>query len=94
MSITLLNFIKAYLNERIDTHCFVNAYIELWRIERDLGISNIDEEKLSLFLASIFYISDLYNPEYDKEEFEFNDKELFEKIYEEFELFEKNLRTC
>lgn len=29
MSIALLNFTKAYLDKRIDTRSFVNAYIEL-----------------------------------------------------------------
>ena len=36
MSVLLLNFTKAYLNERINTNCFVDAYIELWRIEREI----------------------------------------------------------
>lgn len=85
---TLLNFTKAYVAERIDTNCFVNAYIELWRIERDLGLSIMDEEKLNLFLSSIFYMVDLYNPESEKEEYEFNDAELFSKVSEELELFE------
>lgn len=88
MSITLLNFTKSYLNKRIDTNCFVNAYIELWRIERDLGLANIDEEKLNLFLSSVFYMVDLYNPENDKENYEFNDVELFEIISKELDLFE------
>ncbi|STY88590.1 MULTISPECIES: colicin immunity domain-containing protein [Moraxella] len=88
MSVTLLNFTKAYVAERIDASCFVNAYIELWRIEADLGLSIMDEEKLNLFLSSIFYMVDLYNPESDKEEYEFNEAELFSKISEELVLFE------
>ncbi len=88
MSVTLLNFTKAYAAQRIDTNCFVNAYIELWRIEADLGLSIMDEEKLNLFLSLIFYMVDLHNPKSNKEEYELNDKELFSKISEELRLFE------
>ncbi|MPW65039.1 colicin immunity domain-containing protein [Moraxella catarrhalis] len=88
MSVLLLNFTKAYLNERINTNCFVDAYIELWRIERDLGLANIDDERLNLFLSSIFYIVDLYNPDSEKEEYKFNDIELYSKISEELALYE------
>ena len=88
MSVLLLNFTKAYLNERINTNCFVDTYIELWRIERDLGLATIDDERLNLFLSSIFYIVDLYNPDSEKEEYKFNDIELYSKIYEELALYE------
>lgn len=88
MSLTLLNFTKAYLNERLDTPSFVNTYIELWRIEQDLGICHQDDKKLSLLLSSIFCLVDLYYPEDDKAEFELNDSELFAKISEELKLFE------
>lgn len=87
MSITLLNFTKAYLDKRIDTRSFVNAYIELWRIERDLGLSIMDEGKLNLLLSSIFYMVDLYNPDIDKDEYEFDDERLFIHISQQLALF-------
>lgn len=56
--------------------------------QRDLGLANIDDERLNLFLSSIFYIVDLYNPDSEKEEYEFNDIELYSKISEELALYE------
>ena len=35
MKITIVEFIKAYLNGRLNADIFAPAYIELYRIERD-----------------------------------------------------------
>ncbi|OBX77154.1 colicin immunity domain-containing protein [Moraxella atlantae] len=89
MSLLLLEFTRTYTNEIIDASCFVEAYIQLWKIENKLGISVKDEEQLNLFLASIFYIADLYNPDSDKLDYEFNDEQLFEKVTSELLSYDK-----
>ncbi|AIN14856.1 bacterial self-protective colicin-like immunity family protein [Yersinia pseudotuberculosis IP 32953] len=80
MSIVILEFAKSFINERVSAQVFANAYIELWRIERDQHISLKDDEKLSECLSSIFCLADLYNPDSDREEYELDDKQLYEQV--------------
>lgn len=47
----------------------------------------MDEGKLNLLLSSIFYMVDLYNPDIDKDEYEFDDEMLFMHISQELALF-------
>lgn len=76
MSLLLTKFINSYIDGRVSTQTFVDAYIELWRIERDMGILPQDEPLLSEVLSSVFCIVDLYNPEVDRENYEFDDDAL------------------
>ena len=51
-----------------------------WRIERDnKNILNYDE-KVSECLSSIFCVADIYNPDDDREEYEFNEEQLCNEV--------------
>lgn len=54
--------------------------MELWRIERDnKNILNYDEN-VSECLSSIFCVADMFNPDDDREEYEFDDEQLRKEI--------------
>ncbi|MDF7675801.1 colicin immunity domain-containing protein [Neisseriaceae bacterium ESL0693] len=83
MSFTILEFVKSFINERISTEVFVDAYIDLYQIERDNNLLIKDKDDVSECLSTIFCLVDLYNPNSDKEDYELNAKELSEKIKQE-----------
>lgn len=83
MSLIVLEFAKSFVNGRITAQVFAEAYIELYRIERDNGLLLKDEDSVSECLSTIFCLADLYNPDSDKEEYELNDKQLIEQIEQE-----------
>jgi hypothetical protein len=54
--------------------------MELWRIERDnKNILNYDEN-VSECLSSIFCVADMFNPDDDREEYEFDGEQLRKEI--------------
>ncbi|WP_145931196.1 colicin immunity domain-containing protein [Yersinia bercovieri] len=80
MDYLLLDFARSFVAERLSATVFSEAYIELWRIERDnKNILNYDA-KISECLSSIFCLADMYNPDEDREEYEFNDDQLRDAI--------------
>lgn len=80
MSLTVLSLAKSFCKERLSAEQFSSAYKELWRYERDAHILQQDNARLSECLSSIFCLADLYNPEPDREEYEFSEDQLREKI--------------
>lgn len=80
MSYLLVEFARSFGNERLSAVAFAEAYMELWRIERDnKNILNYDE-RVSECLSSIFCAADMYNPDDDREEYEFDDEQLQKEI--------------
>lgn len=88
MSFITLEFAKSFINGRITPHVFSEAYIELYRIERDNNLLLNDEDNLSECLSAIFCLADLYNPDSDKEEYELNDEQLIAQIAQELKKLE------
>lgn len=80
MSLTLLNFSRSFLAERLTAEVFSVAYMELWKIERDNGILQLDDPELNACLFSIFCASDMYAPEGVRDEFEFDDEMLRKEV--------------
>ncbi|WPU24779.1 colicin immunity domain-containing protein [Cedecea neteri] len=83
MSLIILEFVRSFVDERITPQVFAEAYIELYRIERDNNFLLKEETGVSECLSSIFCLADLYNPDADKEEYELDDKKLLELVAEE-----------
>ncbi|WP_239423797.1 colicin immunity domain-containing protein [Snodgrassella communis] len=83
MSIIILEFARSLVNKRIAPQVFVEAYIELYRIERDNNLLIKDEDSISECLSTIFCLADLYNPESDRDEYELDDQQLIEQIEQE-----------
>lgn len=80
MSALMLRFAEVFVNERLSADEFVPAYMELWRLERDGGEILQDEFKVSECLSSIFCLADFYNPEMDREDYEFDEFSLRCKV--------------
>jgi len=80
MSNTLLALAKSFRNERLTADEFANAYMGLWKYERDNALLAKDGEMIGECLDNIFCIADLYNPQHDRDEFELDEVELRDKI--------------
>ena len=83
MSLTILEFARSLVNGRITPQVFVEAYIELYQIERDNNILINDEDSISDCLSSIFCLADIYNHDSDREEYELDESQLIEQIEQE-----------
>lgn len=54
---------RSYVEGRLTADIFFAAYIELWRIERDRRLLQLDEPALSECLSSIFCAADMHEPD-------------------------------
>lgn len=73
MSNELLESVDRFLRGDIPINEFVEKYIDGWRAERDSGELLADNPTTSEKLSSIFCVVDLYNPDEDREEYEFDE---------------------
>ncbi|WP_267100944.1 colicin immunity domain-containing protein [Xanthomonas sacchari] len=90
MSTLLFDFAKSFALGRMDARVFSEAYIELWRIERDRGILREDMAPLSECLSSIFCLADMYNGEAEaRQHFELDEADLLSKVCDEINRLEK-----
>ncbi|KTC24034.1 MULTISPECIES: colicin immunity domain-containing protein [Pseudomonas] len=80
MSLTILEFARSYVAGRLTAKVFSEAYIELWKIERDRNVLQLDEPSLSECLSSIFCAADMYEPDESREEYELDDEMLKSKV--------------
>ncbi|WP_224084745.1 colicin immunity domain-containing protein, partial [Escherichia coli] len=48
--------------------------------ERDSNLLKQDNDNLSELLSSVFCVADMYNPDNDREEYEFNDEQLWNEV--------------
>ncbi|WBG65026.1 colicin immunity domain-containing protein [Pseudomonas citronellolis] len=77
MSITLLEFAKSFVAQRLSADVFSEAYIELWKIEGDRGILLGDAPALSECLSSVFCAADMYVADEElREDYELSDEQL------------------
>ncbi|WP_312595093.1 colicin immunity domain-containing protein [Stutzerimonas nitrititolerans] len=81
MSLILLEFAKSFVSERLSAEVFSDAYIELWKIERDKGLLLGDASALSECLSSIFCAADMYCADDElREEYELNGDQLRNEV--------------
>ncbi|PMU07451.1 colicin immunity protein [Pseudomonas sp. FW305-20] len=80
MSLTIFEFARSYVAGRLTAEIFSEAYIELWKIERDRNILQLDEPSLSECLSSIFCAADMYEPDESREEYELDDEMLRSEV--------------
>ncbi|POD63273.1 colicin immunity domain-containing protein [Pseudomonas syringae group genomosp. 3] len=76
MSLTILEFARSYVAGRLTSEIFSEAYIELWKIERDRNVLQLDDPSLSECLSSIFCAADMYEPDESREDYELDDEML------------------
>jgi len=80
MSQILKNYIDSFISMDITADVFADSYMTKWKIERDSNLLVQDDDKLSELLSSVFCITDMYNPDNDREEYEFNEDQLRHEI--------------
>lgn len=80
MSQSLKNYIDSFISKDINADYFADAYMMKWKIERDSNLLVQDDDNLSELLSSVFCIADMYNPDDDREEYEFNEEQLRHEI--------------
>ncbi|ATE62068.1 colicin immunity domain-containing protein [Thauera sinica] len=90
MSSILLEFAKSFVADRLSGKVFSEAYIELWKIERDKNLLQEDAPLLSECLSSIFCAADMYCEDaISREEHEFDSDQLkaeISRLIRKFEL--------
>lgn len=91
MSVLLLEFAKSFLEERLPASVFSDAYLELWKIERDKGLLLEDTPALSECLSSIFCAADMYCSKDElRKDYEFNDEKLKSEVYKLLSILKSN----
>lgn len=80
MSLYLKNYIDSFLAKEITADEFADNYISRWRQERNNSLLGKDEDNLSELLSSTFCVADMYNPDNDREEYEFDEDKLRDEI--------------
>ncbi|WP_454725800.1 MULTISPECIES: colicin immunity domain-containing protein [Cupriavidus] len=80
MSRTIFEFAKSFVARRLTADVFSEAYIELWKIERDRNVLQLDEPLLSECLSSIFCVADMYESDESRAEYEFDDEMLRSEV--------------
>ena len=80
MSIQLFEYVTDFIKNVSPPEPFVEQYITRWRAERDNGTMLTDQPNISEALSSIFCITDLFNPNNDREEYEFDEPRLRHEI--------------
>jgi hypothetical protein len=76
MSLNLLNFTKKFTDFNLSPEDFVEEFIIQWKEERDSGAALLDDDDLSEKLSTIFCFTDLYNPDDDREDYEYDEHKL------------------
>ncbi|WBW59209.1 colicin immunity domain-containing protein [Klebsiella electrica] len=80
MSQELKNYIDSFIAKNISADHFADDYMMKWKAERDNNLLGKDDENLSELLSSVFCLADMYNPDDDRDEYEFNDDQLWDEV--------------
>lgn len=80
MSLTILEFAKSFVAGRLAVEVFSEAYIELWKIERDKNVLQLDAPSLSECLSSIFCAADMFEPKESREAYELDGEMLRSEV--------------
>ena len=80
MSQALLNLAKNFVSGEIAPDVFVEEFANGWRSERDSGLLVKDDDVLSEKLSTIFCFADLYNPDDEREEYEYDASKLKSEV--------------
>jgi Bacterial self-protective colicin-like immunity len=80
MSLYLLELAEKFIEHNLSSEEFVEKFTMQWREERDSGSTLLDDDNLSEKLSTIFCFSDLYNPDDDREDYEYDEYRLRTEI--------------
>jgi hypothetical protein len=76
MSLNLLEIARKLTEGDLSPEDFIEKFSIQWREERDSGSTLLDPDDLSEKLSTIFCLADLYNPDEDREDYEYDEHQL------------------
>ena len=76
MSEDLLRFVEDFLVTESNAEIFADEFMKRWRKEGNSGLLLADNPRLSEILSSTFCLSDMFNPEADRESYELDEHQL------------------
>lgn len=85
MSNSLLDIVEQFLGKEITGAEFADKYIDDFRHIRDEGSLPVDDPKLNGKLTTFFSLADLFNGDYDREDYELDETKLRDKIQETYD---------
>ena len=85
MSKNLLDSVERFLQGQTPVNEFVDAYADQWRAERDSDELLSDDPIISEKLSSFFCLVDLYNPDEDRDDYEYDEERLRSEIQKVFD---------
>ncbi len=80
MSQDLTTFARMFAEGSVSADDFASDFLDRWKNERDDGRLLADPPEVSEALSSIFCLADLYNPQSDREEYEYDEPKLRQEI--------------
>jgi hypothetical protein len=80
MSLSLLELAKEFTRGGLSAEEFAEKFAILWREERDSEVALLDDDDLSEKLSTIFCFVDLYDPNDDREDYEYDARRLRTEI--------------
>jgi hypothetical protein len=89
MSLTTLSLVQSFASGRLTADEFCNAYIEIFRYERDSDC--IDPDALSLCLSTVFCLADAYSPDKDRLEGELDEAQLRNEVIKALNLYSEHI---
>ncbi|MPQ71371.1 MULTISPECIES: colicin immunity domain-containing protein [unclassified Pseudomonas] len=89
MSLELLAFAESFVAGKLSANEFCDVYIERWRVERDTDVILQDAPALSGCLSSVFCAADMYSPDSDRLEYEFDGERLRTEVVKLIEAYRR-----
>jgi len=80
MSQKLIAFAKSFIDGDLSAEDFADPYIEMWKTEGRNNLLTIDGRDVDEASSTIFCLADCFNPEPDREEYEFNEIRLRKEV--------------
>ncbi|MCU1790157.1 colicin-D [Pectobacterium polaris] len=87
MSNKLIDFARGFVESKMNADDFSDSYILMWKEERDANRLSIDGKEVDEASSSIFCLADCYNPESDRDNYEFDEVSLRKEIKATLEKF-------
>ncbi|ARZ73780.1 hypothetical protein CCR98_06210 [Stenotrophomonas sp. WZN-1] len=92
MSLLLFKFSERFVGGWISAQSFSDAYVQLWKIERDCDLLRKGFPGLDECLSTIFCLADMYEPdEAARESYEFGDEDLLREVSNVLAAFDKSV---
>ena len=80
MSKSLLLLATAFLENKIEPKVFAEEYMAEWRRQRDSEGVRLAVPQINEALSTIFCMADMFNPNPDREEYEFDETRLRKEV--------------